>query len=219
MATAAKSNKVSKEKIIERYMQHVLEHELVPKSIFKFCKAIKIKEEQFYEHFGSFEGLQKEIWNTFFEQTMGLLGKNKEYAAYANREKMLSFFFTFFELLTLNRSYVLFALKEHQSKMESLAQLKGLRSNIKDFASELIEKGNEGKTLKITKQNPVIFSEGAWVQFLFLLKFWMDDSSPRFEKTDMAIEKSVNTIFDLFDNTPLDSIVDFGKFLYKETFA
>ena len=47
----------------------------------------------------------------------------------------------------------------------------------------------------------------------------MEDSSPRFEKTDMAIEKSVNTIFDLFDNTPLDSIVDFGKFLYKETFA
>ncbi|AKA35884.1 TetR family transcriptional regulator C-terminal domain-containing protein [Flagellimonas lutaonensis] len=219
MATSTKATKVSKEKIIERYMQYVLEHETVPRSIFKFCKEIKIKEEQFYEHFGSFDGLQKEIWKTFFDQTMGFLGKNKEYGAYANREKMLSFFFTFFELLTLNRSYVLFALKEHHSKMESMAQLKGLRSNIKDFATELIQKGNEGKTLKITKQNPVIFSEGAWVQFLFLLKFWMEDSSPRLEKTDMAIEKSVNTIFDLFDNTPLDSIVDFGKFLYKETFA
>ena len=200
-------------------MQYVLEHEAVPKSIFKFCKEIKIREEQFYEHFGSFEGLQKEIWNSFFEQTTGLLGKNKEYGGYANREKLLSFFFTFFELLTLNRSYVLFTLKESNSKMESLAQLKGLRSHIKDFAADLVEKGNEGKTLKITKQNPAIFSEGAWVQFLFLLKFWMEDSSPRFEKTDMAIEKSVNTIFDLFDNTPLDSIVDFGKFLYKETFA
>lgn len=200
-------------------MQYVLEHEAVPKSIFKFCKEIKIREEQFYEHFGSFEGLQKEIWNSFFEQTTGLLGKNKEYGGYANREKLLSFFFTFFELLTLNRSYVLFTLKESNSKMESLAQLKGLRYHIKDFAADLVEKGNEGKTLKITKQNPAIFSEGAWVQFLFLLKFWMEDSSPRFEKTDMAIEKSVNTIFDLFDNTPLDSIVDFGKFLYKETFA
>lgn len=219
MATSTKATKVSKEKIIERYMQYVLEHETVPRSIFKFCKEIKIKEVQFYEHFGSFDGLQKEIWKTFFDQTMGLLGKNKEYGAYANREKMLSFFFTFFELLTLNRSYVLFALKEKSNKMESLSQLKGLRSNIKDFATDLVEKGNEGKTLKITKQNPAIFSEGAWVQFLFLLKFWMEDSSPRFEKTDMAIEKSVNTIFDLFDNTPLDSIVDFGKFLYKETFV
>ena len=32
----------------------------------------------------------------------------------------------------------------------------------------------------------------------------------------MAIEKSVNTIFDVFDNTPLEKVVDLGKFLYKE---
>jgi hypothetical protein len=44
----------------------------------------------------------------------------------------------------------------------------------------------------------------------------MEDDSPGFEKTDMAIEKSVRTVFDLFDNTPIDSIVDFGKFLWKE---
>ena len=53
---------------------------------------------------------------------------------------------------------------------------------------------------------------------LFLLKFWMDDSSPSFEKTDMAIEKSVQTVFELFDNTPLDSVIDFGKFLWNEKF-
>jgi hypothetical protein len=46
----------------------------------------------------------------------------------------------------------------------------------------------------------------------------MDDHSPGFEKTDMAIEKSVRTVFDLFDNTPFDSVIDFGKFLWKEKF-
>jgi hypothetical protein len=100
-----------------------------------------------------------------------------------------------------------------------MEQLKGLRKNLKDFAKELIADGNAKKTSKITKHNPSIFSEGAWVQFLFLLRFWMNDESQGFEKTDLAIEKSVNTVFDLFDNTPLDNIVDFGKFLYKETFA
>jgi len=44
----------------------------------------------------------------------------------------------------------------------------------------------------------------------------MSDESPSFEKTDVAIEKSVNTIFDLFDNTPLNNVLDFGKFLWKE---
>jgi hypothetical protein len=46
----------------------------------------------------------------------------------------------------------------------------------------------------------------------------MEDKSPGFEKTDMAIEKSVQTVFELFDNTPLDRIIDFGKFLWKENF-
>ena len=75
------------------------------------------------------------------------------------------------------------------------------------------------KSLMRSQKNPVsIFSEGAWMQLLFLLKYWMDDNSPKFERTDVAIEKSVNVIFDVFDSTPLESLLDFGKFLFKERF-
>ena len=148
-----------------------------------------------------------------------LLEKNEEYGAFTNKDKMLTFFFTFFELLTLNRSYVLFVLDGHENMMSKMKELKGLRKHMKDFATDLIEEANAEKSLKLTKRNPQIFSEGAWIQLLFLLKFWMDDTSAGFEKTDMAIEKSVTTIFDVFENTPLDSILDFGKFLYKENLA
>ena len=44
----------------------------------------------------------------------------------------------------------------------------------------------------------------------------MDDTSPSFEKTDVFIEKSVNTTFDLLDVAPLKSLIDFGKFIFKE---
>ncbi len=114
---------------------------------------------------------------------------------------------------------MLFALHEHKSMLKNLDQLKGIRRHIKDFTTALIEDGNSDKNYKLTKRNPKIFSEGAWFQFLFLLKFWIDDSSAGFEKTDVAIEKSVTTIFDVFENTPLDSLLDFGKFLYKENFT
>jgi len=219
MATKAKAKKITEETIIEGYMDYVLEHEMLPKSIYKFCKINKIEEADFYSFFGSFEGLQKTIWEKFYSNTENLLHKNKEYGSFSNKDKMLSFFYTFFELLTLNRSYVLFALKEQKSMLKSMEQLKGLRKHIKAFATDLIEEGNAEKNLKITKHNPKLFSEGAWLQFLFVLKFWMDDSSASFEKTDMAIEKSINTIFDVFENTPLENIIDFGKFLYKENFA
>jgi len=48
------------------------------------------------------------------------------------------------------------------------------------------------------------------------LQFWLNDSSVAFEKTDIFIEKSVNTSFDIMATTPLKSMIDFGKFLYKE---
>ena len=219
MATKTSTSKITDDKIIGAYMDFVLEHETHPMSVYKFCKEYKIEEEEFYQYFGSFEALQKGIWNKFFTNTTDLLHKNKEYEVFSNKDKMLTFFYTMFELLTMNRSYVLFTLGGNRKMLDKMSELKGLRNHIKEFASELVEEANADKTLKITKQSPRIFSEGAWVQFLFLLKFWMDDSSPGFEKTDLAIEKSVTTIFDVFDNTPLDSIIDFGKFLYKENFA
>ena len=219
MATKKKTAKITDDGIIKMYMDYVLEHETTPKSIYKFCKLNKITEAEFYRFFGSIEALQKAIWTKFFSNTIKLTEKNKEYDQFSNREKMLTFFYTFFELLTLNRSYVLFALKNQKTMLKSLEQLKGLRKQVKAFATELINDGNAEKAIKITKHNPALFSEGAWLQFLFVLKFWMDDDSAGFEKTDMAIEKSINTIFDVFDNTPLENIIDFGKFLYKETFA
>lgn len=219
MATKTATSKITKDKIFSIYMDFVLENEAFPKSVYRFCKENKLKEEQFYGHFGSFDALRKAIWNTFFSNTQDLLAKNAAYDTFSNKDKMLTFFFTFFELLTLNRSYVLFALDGNRKILDKVNELRGLRGHIKDFATGLIDEANTDKTLKITKQSPTLFSEGAWLQFLFLLKFWMDDTSAGFEKTDLAIEKSVTTIFDVFDNTPLDNLLDFGKFLYKEKMA
>jgi hypothetical protein len=216
---ATKAKKITVDTIIAKYMNYVLEHEKMPKSIYKFCKVAGIKEEDFYLFYGSLDSLQNGIWEQFFANTMQVMEKNKDFDGFSNKDKMLTFFFTFFEVLTLNRSYVLFVLEQEKNLMKNMGQLKGLRKSIKHFAKDLIEDGNADKNLKITKHNPQLFSEGAWLQFMFILRFWTKDDSARFEKTDMAIEKSVNTIFDVFDNTPLENILDFGKFLYKESFA
>ncbi len=210
------AEQISREQIIDLYMDYVLEQEKLPKTVYRFCKDNNITEERFYKFFGSFEGLQKGIWEQFFDNTMMLMEKSPEYRAFTNREKLLTFYFTFFELLTANRSYVLFILTETDGLIKSMDQLKGLRRKIKGFATGLIKAGNEEKTSKILQQSELIFSEAAWVQFVFLLKFWKDDNSAGFESTDVAIEKSVNTVFDIFDNTPLERVVDLGKFLWKE---
>ena len=122
-------------------------------------------------------------------------------------------------MLTANRSYVLFALDESKDMMKNMVQLKDLRTHIKKYTSSLIEERNDAQQLKLLKHPSKIFSEGAWLQTLFILKYWMDDRSPSFEKTDLVIEKSVRAIFDVFETTPLESLVDFGKFMWKEKMA
>lgn len=217
MPTKTKSKKkLDKQGLISLYMDYVLTHEKYPKSVYKFAKEHQFEENEFYQFFGSFEALRNGIWSAFYQNTTDLMHQNEEVSQYGSREKMLTFFFTFFEIISANRSYVLMALDEHEDMMKNMSQLKGLRKNIRSFAKELIEEDNDEKKFKFLKNSESVFSEGAWIQFLFLLKFWKDDTSPNFEKTDVAIEKSVNTIFDVFDNTPLEKVFDFGKFLYKE---
>ncbi|MGY8965774.1 MAG: TetR family transcriptional regulator C-terminal domain-containing protein [Flavobacteriales bacterium] len=207
-----------KQKIYDAYSTQVLEHEKEPKSVYLFCKKNKIEETDFYNSFASLEDIKESIFSKFFDNAYTLIIKEKGFDAQVPKEKLLSFYFTFFEVLLLNRSYVLFILSNSGEKMQKLSSLRRLRNSFKQFASGLIEQGNTSKQSILTKHPELIFSEGAWLQLLFLLKFWMEDSSPSFEKTDMAIEKSVQTVFELFDNTPLDSVIDFGKFLWNEKF-
>ena len=99
-------------------------------TIYKFCKDIKCTEGEFYEHFGSFEGLKQHIWIALYESTVATLHKDKDFENYPNKDKMLSFFYTMFGNLTANRSYVLFVLKEHAMPLKNLEQLKELRIKI-----------------------------------------------------------------------------------------
>jgi len=214
-----KANVLDADQIISAYMEDVLNHEKKPVTVYGFCKAHDFEEVSFYQFFGNIEALEKGVWEAFFSQTIRLLEKNPDYASTSSREKMLGFFFSFFELLTLNRSYVLFTLKKDKNMLHSLMALSGLRNHFKSFTKDLIDLDNSSAQSKLTQFQPTVFSEAAWVQLLFTIKFWMDDNSPGFEKTDILIEKSINTVFEVFNNTPLEQVFDLGKFLFKERMA
>lgn len=216
---AAKNKTLDRSAIVSAYMTYVLEHEKKPASVYGFCKENNMLESEFYQFFGNIDALEKGVWENFYTHTMALLEKGSDFTQSSSRDKMLGFFFSFFELLTLNRSYVLFSLKSHKNMLHNLMPLKGLRTHFKSFATDLIELDNSSKSSKFTQFQPSVFSEAAWVQLLFTIKFWMEDASPNFEKTDVLIEKSINTVFEVFDNTPVEQLIDLGKFLFKERMA
>jgi len=212
----AKNKKISQNDIISYYMSFILENNTQPKSVYAFAKANNIEEAQFYSFFGSFEAIEKEIFNAFFKNTMQALGKSEEYPTFDARNKLLSFYFTFFENLSANRSYILLALNLKKGSLQKFKALTDLKNHFTTYVAELNIETIDFKEQKITKIQQKTIGESAWIQLLMTIQFWINDSSASFEKTDILIEKAVNTSFDLLNTAPLKSIMDLGKFLYKE---
>nr|WP_315216497.1 TetR family transcriptional regulator C-terminal domain-containing protein [uncultured Flavobacterium sp.] len=213
---ATKKSPLSKDKIVSMYMNYTLEYNEKPKSVFHFTKINDFTEAEFYTYFGNLEIIEKEIFNMFFDKTIELLNKNADYETYDMKSKLLSFYFTFFELVTANRSYVVLTLKQHQNQLKNVMILSDLRKKFKSYISEIITDDFRTQQEKLQEFQEKATTESFWFQFLLTIKFWLDDSSAAFEKTDIYIEKSVKASFELMNITPLDSLIDFGKFIFKE---
>ncbi|MGY0392679.1 TetR family transcriptional regulator C-terminal domain-containing protein [Bizionia sp. KMM 8389] len=211
----AKKKNITNDKLITFYMDYVLTHNQEPESVYAFAKAFNFNESDFYKHFTTFKVLEKTIFKTFLENTINLLEQNESYLQFDARNKLLSFYFTLFENLTANRSYGVYALES--KNLKSLTTLSELRKAFKEYINSLPIDMVEIKEPRITKIQNMSVQESFWVQFLVVLKFWLNDESPAFEKTDLFIEKSVQASFDLMEIKPLKSVLDLGKFIYKET--
>lgn len=202
--------------IIEAYTDHLLKEGEAPKSVYVFMQNNKWKEQDFYTHFSSFSAIESEVFYQFFEQTVGLLKKDKSFETFDAQNKLLGFYYTFFEILTANRSLVMSLLHHNKSQMESLKMLGKLRDHfrlmVRDLDIETISLPHE----KLEELKDKGVEEAAWGQLLLTMKFWIDDTSTSFEKTDIYIEKAIRAGFDIIQTSPLQSVVDLGKFLFKE---
>ena len=103
--------------------------------------------------------------------------------------------------------------KDHLSALKSL---KGLKRVFKSFTDGLSIGELDFRNEQINRLRDKGVSESLWIQLLVTMKFWMDDRSKGFEKTDVFIEKSIRAQFDLLDTTPVKSVFDLAKFLWKE---
>jgi hypothetical protein len=110
-------------------------------------------------------------------------------------------------------------LKQHNNPLSNVMILSELRKKFKEYVGSIITDDFRIQQEKIQKFQEKTITESFWLQFMSTIKFWMDDSSPAFEKTDIYIEKSVKASFELINIAPLESLIDFGKFIFKEKYA
>jgi AcrR family transcriptional regulator len=214
-STRKSSSKATDDSIKTSYIEYLLTEGKRPVSVFKYCLDLGIKEDDFYNHFGSFDGLEKHIWKGFIDKTINRLKADESFGAFSTREKILAFYYTLLEELKSNRSYVIFQLNNSQKPELVPEYIKSFKATFESFFEDLLNEGKgTGEVASrpfLDKRYPTLF----WLHMGFLLLFWKEDESPGFEKTDAAVEKSVNLAFDLIGKGAVDSAIDFAKFLYQ----
>jgi AcrR family transcriptional regulator len=205
---------MDKNLIREAYIKYWLEHGRNPISIFAFCQQLNVTEAAFYELYSSFDAVEKDIWRAFFEETLDKLKEDETYKTYGVREKLLAFYFLWVQQLRGNRSYILLQKEKYLAPPLHLEKLEAFRVAFYDYVRELIKEGYATGEVKERKYVSDQYVHGFWLQALFVLQYWIKDDSERFEMTDAAIEKAVNLSFQLISSNTLDSILDFGKFVF-----
>lgn len=203
------------QKIIDAYIAYLLENDEQPKSVFAFAKALDMDENEFYKHFASFAAIEKHILFWLFTETKNQLEADEIFNGYGAREKMLAFFYTWVERARNYRSYLVHLHNRNKIHPPVPAYLDGVKDGFKEFTQAIINEGITNNEVVERKFISDKYSGGLWVQFGFIHQFWLKDDSKDFEKTDAAIEKSVQLSFELISKGVLDVAIDFGKFLFQ----
>lgn len=209
-------NNDMKPELIQQYITYTLEHNQAPGNVYLFAKHAGIQESEFYNHFASLESIEMQVMVQWFEMAFTRCEESEPWSTYGVREKLLAVFYTFIETLRSNRSFLLYLKKRDTSAFPHFPKyLTELKTRFTERINPILQDGISSKELAERKYLDRKYADAVWLNLLFVINFWLDDTSEGFEKTDAAIEKSVNLAMDLMGKSALDAAIDFGKFLYQ----
>ena len=159
----------------------------------------------------SIDILEQDVWLGLLETTLSRLNSSSEYQESPARKKALAFYFAFLEVLEPHRTYAR-TVWENASFLRYIAPfLDTLRKGFDQYIIELLKLASDSEEIP---NRPIIdqfYPEIFWIQFIYVLNFWLNDKSPQAFQTDAAVEKAVRLSFDLIGKSPLDSLIDFGN--------
>jgi hypothetical protein len=198
------------------YLDYVLTHGQQPVSVYAFAKSQGLDEAAFYQEYNNFTALEQGIWAGFFTATEARLAAETAYKGYNVREKLLAYLFTWVEVLTPYRSFILYAAEQNkQTPLMAPASMSLLKKHFIGFADDLVNQGLDSGELVSRPLLSDRYSEGLWTQLLFVTSYWAKDTSKGFEQTDAAIEKAVRLGFELMGQNVMDAATDLAKFLWQ----
>ncbi len=206
----------TRQPVIKSFEQYIQANGKRPRSYTEFCEVQKLKPEEAHAHYRTLVALEKAVWLHWFNETLSVLASSEEYKDYSARERLLSFYYTWMDTVKPFDDYMKTAptLPKLFSGVDWF--LADIQRAFLNYVKELVQlAAANGEIMK----RPLVqnyYDNALWQQFLFIMNYRLKDKSEEKTKTDEAIERSVNLFFELAGRNQLDSILDFGKFLFKK---
>lgn len=211
----ARKKKITEGNLIDFYMDTVVKNQGKPSDVASWGREYNFDSEAFHDHYESFEALDKTIFKTLIDISIATLVETPDFSSFSKKDKLLSLYYALFENFTLNREFILLTVRGYGLSLNAVSVFGDMKESFMAFVDALqLETLSFNDTMESLQKKSI--KEGFWVQFLLTVKFWMDDDSEQCKKTDIFIEKSVNTGLELLNTRSLNNIIDLGKFLYAE---
>ena len=203
------------EKYFKLYANYCLLENREPSSIGEFCRASNLDTEEFLTHFASIEALRSGLLSSCLENLHNRLSKDEEFQEFSLRDQLMTYYFGIFEALMPYRNYLIQRYKAWKNVPDRKIEWHPFYREHVAFIDSLMQKaytsGDLPRRSGLEKYGP----KGFQLVFTYLLRVWMNDNTKDFITTDAAIEKSVHLSVSVLEPSPLDALLDFGKFAFS----
>lgn len=213
-----KAKKLDKAIVAKHYQHHLLTEGKAPKSVYAFCQELEIEEAVFYEHFSSLQAIETYCWKALFQETVEIVEGDPAFAEYNARERYLAFQFVQVQELRKNLSYFRMVVAD-KPKWQDLDQFRKAMKPAKVLVERILQEGRATGEIAERAFLDKLVDRVFMAHVGVMLRFALHDQSDGFTKTDQAIEKSVNFLFDSLAKGPLDSGLELMKFMGQQRFS
>jgi hypothetical protein len=193
-----------KEQIVDGYKEMLITGDGEINS-FTLSKKVGISEKEFFEQFSSVEEVGRYIWLSLGENVIETLNGSESFNSFPPRQKILSYFFTFFEDAVNERTFI-------SRTIDDSNLLTAYKERFKTFVGDLVQEGIAVEDIKERLSLSNYYPNVLWELHVRLIRFWLKDSSEHFTETEKAVEIYSKVPLELMGPNLLDSVFQTLKF-------
>jgi hypothetical protein len=202
--------------VLDAYKRYVTQTGQEPQTLAQFCLWAKLPLGEVESIFDSPTAIEQTIWEGYLESTLAEITSQAVYEEYSVREKLLSFYYTLFEVLRPDRTFAVWRLEYWSIWNPNPPALSTFQEQYEQYLTALVGEGIA--TGEIESRMVLGDKYAGWhrYQLRYLLTYWAEDQSEALQNADEAVEKAVNLGFDLMGKNVLDTALDFAKFWWQK---